>query len=84
MSACPFTEEVSYGIHGERHCVLSCGFWLCMGLSTAALAENADPAPTRLIGGKGGQEPGEKHIIDKMSVGHSHVGKTIEGEVFAR
>jgi hypothetical protein len=69
--------------------VLSCGFLLCLGLSTAARADanaasaademkmKADQSDRR----QGGQKPGGKQLTDKMEADHSQGGKTIKGEV---
>jgi hypothetical protein len=67
--------------------VLSCGFLLCLGLSTAAQADNAaSEADSNLIAeqtdqGQGGQGAGEKQVSKEMPGGDSTGGKTIKGEV---
>jgi len=65
--------------------VVVCGFLLCLGLSTAAQADNAASTADRLKADQsdrrqGGQEAGEKQMKD-MAGGQSNGGKTIKGEV---
>ena len=65
--------------------VLACGFLLCLGLSTAGQADNADTTGDRLKADQsdrrqGGQEVGKKQIKD-MGGDKSEGGKTIRGEV---
>ena len=65
--------------------VVSCGFVLCLGLSTAAQADNAASTADRLKADQsdrrqGGQEAGEKQMND-MEGGQSTGAKTIKGEV---
>jgi hypothetical protein len=65
----------------------SCCFLLCLGLSNAAQAANADSAEDALKAEQsdrrqGGQEAGEKQITNEMKDGLSQQGgRTIEGEV---
>jgi hypothetical protein len=69
--------------------VLSCGFLLCLGLSTAGAgqADNAaSEAASNLIAEQtdrrqGGQDAGEKQVSEEMTGGDSTSGKTIKGEV---
>lgn len=66
--------------------LMSCSFLLCLGLSTAAGADNSAPSADEMKADQtdrrqGGQEAGEKQITDKMRDGQSQAGKTIEGEV---
>ena len=63
--------------------VLSCGFLLCLGLSTAAQADNA---ASELIAeqtdqGQSGQGAGKKLVSEEMPGGDSTGGKKIKGEV---
>ena len=65
--------------------VVVCGFLLCVGLSTAAQADNAASTADRLKADQsdrrqGGQEAGEKHMKD-LAGSQSNEGKTIKGEV---
>ncbi len=67
--------------------VMSCGFLLCLGLSTAGQADNAaSEADSKLKGEQtdrrqGGQDAGEKQVREEMKGGDSTGGKTITGEV---
>jgi len=66
--------------------VMSCGFLLCLGLSNAAQAGNADPTTDEMKADQsdrrqGGQEAGEKQMNDRMEGSASKGGKTIKGEV---
>lgn len=72
-------------VHSKIVGVVVCGFLLCLGLSTAAQADNAASAADRLKADQsdrrqGGQEAGEKQMKD-MADGQSNGGKTIKGEV---
>ena len=63
--------------------VLSCGFLLCLGLSAAAQAENAQDEmkaaqPDHRLGG---QEAGKKQLKDPMKGAQSKGDKTIRGEM---
>jgi hypothetical protein len=65
--------------------VVGCGFLLCLGLSTAAQADNAASTVDRLKAEQsdrrqGGQEAGEKQKKD-MEASESQGAKTIKGEV---
>jgi len=65
--------------------VLSCGLLLCLGLSTAAQADDAASAADKLKVDQsdrrqGGQEAGEQQMNDTQG-GQSKGGKTITGEV---
>lgn len=64
---------------------VSCGFLLCLGLSTAVQADNAASTADRLKADQsdrrqGGQEAGEKQMKDTEG-GQSKGEKTIKGEV---
>ena len=64
---------------------MACGVLLCLGLSTAAQAENAATAADKLKADQsdrrqGGQEPGEKQMHETES-DKSADSKTITGEV---
>jgi hypothetical protein len=66
--------------------VLSCGFLLCLGLSSAAQAGNAAPTTDEMKADQsdrrqGGQEAGEQQMSDDMKGGQSKDGKMIRGEV---
>jgi hypothetical protein len=67
--------------------VVSCGFLLCLGLSTTSQADNAaSEADGKLKAEQtdrrqGGQDAGEKQVSEEMKGGDSTDGKTIEGEV---
>jgi hypothetical protein len=66
--------------------VMSCGFLLCLGLSNAAQAGNADPTTDEMKADQsdrrqGGQEAGEKQMGDEMKGGQSKDGKMIKGKV---
>ena len=67
--------------------VLSCGFLLCLGLSTTSQADNAaSEADSKLKAEQtdrrqGGQDAGEKQVREEMKGGDSTGGKTITGEV---
>ena len=67
--------------------VMSCGFLLCLGLSTAGQADNgASEVVSKLKAEQtdrrqGGQDAGEKQVNEKMKGGDSTGGKTIKGEV---
>lgn len=67
--------------------IISCGFLLCLGLSTAAQADNADSIVDKLKADQsdrrqGGQEAGEKQMKNSdMEGDHSKEGMTIKGEV---
>jgi hypothetical protein len=61
---------------------ITCGFLLCLGLSTAALADNAASTADKLEAdqtgrGQGGQEADEQQMNDNKGV----EGKTVKGEV---
>lgn len=65
--------------------VMLCGFLLCLGLSTAAQADNAASAADKLKADQsdrrqGGQEAGEKQMHETESA-QSTGSKTIKGEV---
>ena len=65
--------------------VLSCGFLLCLGLSSAAQADDTASPADKLKAAQsdrrqGGQEAGEQHMNDVQG-GQSKGGKTITGEV---
>ena len=65
--------------------VLSCGFLLCLGLSSAAQADDTASPADKLKAAQsdrrqGGQEAGEQHMNDVQG-GQSKGGKTIMGEV---
>lgn len=65
--------------------VLSCGFLLCLALSTAAQADDAVSTADKLKADQsdrrqGGQEPGEKQMTDRQG-DQPTGGKTITGEV---
>ena len=65
--------------------VLSCGFLLCLGLSTVAQADDAASAADKLKADQsdrrqGGQAAGEKQMTDRQG-GQPTGGKTITGEV---
>jgi hypothetical protein len=66
--------------------VLSCGFLLCLGLSSVAQADTAASTKDEMKADQsdrrqGGQEAGEKQMSDKMQGSPSNDGKTIHGEV---
>jgi translation initiation factor IF-1 len=65
--------------------VMFCGFLLCLGLSHAAQADDADSAADKLKAdqsdrSQGGQEAGEQQI-NGLEGGQSKDGKTIKGEL---
>ena len=65
--------------------VLSCGFLLCLGLSSAAQADDTASPADKLKAAQsdrrqGGQEAGEQHMNDVQG-GQSKGGKTVTGEV---
>ena len=65
--------------------VLSCGFLLCLGLSSAAQADDTASPADKLKAAQsdrrqGGQEAGEQQMHDVQG-GQSKGGKTITGEV---
>ncbi len=65
--------------------VIACGALLCLGLSTAAQADNSPSTVNRLKADQsdrrqGGQEAGEKQMKN-MEDGQSNGTKTIKGEV---
>jgi uncharacterized protein YdeI (BOF family) len=65
--------------------VLSCGFLLCLGLSSAAQADDTASPADKLKAAQsdrrqGGQEAGEQQMNDVQG-GQSKGGKTITGEV---
>ncbi len=67
--------------------LMSCGFVLCMGLSTAAQAEHA-PSPSdvmktdRIDDRQGFQSDDDKQKNVKMDGSSTEGGKTIKGELF--
>ena len=66
--------------------VMSCGVLLCLGLSSAAQADNAASVQDEMKADQsdlrqGGQEVGEKQMSDEMKGGQSKSGMTIKGEV---
>jgi opacity protein-like surface antigen len=66
--------------------VMSCGVLLCLGLSSAAQADNAASVQDEMKADQsdrrqGGQLIGEKQSSDEMKGGQSKSGKTIKGEV---
>ena len=65
--------------------LMSCGFVLCVGLSTAAQAGNQPSAADETNAGQSdrrqGDQAGDKKMSDEMLAGHSEGGKTIKGEV---
>jgi hypothetical protein len=67
--------------------VLSCGFLLCLGLSSAARAEHA-PAPSDLMktdaqsDRQGFQSDDDKQQNTKMGSNRTEGAKTIKGELF--
>jgi hypothetical protein len=66
--------------------LMSCGFLLCLGLSTSAQAGNAAPTTDEMKADQsdrrqGGQDAGEKQMSDEMKGDQSKDGHMITGEV---
>ena len=65
--------------------LMSCGFVLCAGLSTAALAGNAPSGADEMNASQSdrrqGGQAGDKKMNDEMGAGRSEGGKIIQGEV---
>ncbi len=66
--------------------VLSCGFFLCLGLSHAAQAGDSAPTTDEMKADQsdrrqGGQEAGEKQASDELKGDQSTDSKMIKGEV---
>jgi hypothetical protein len=83
----PLTEEAPMISIPKVVGVMSCGFLLCLGLSTAAQADNAASEVDSKLKAEqtdrrqGGQDAGEKQVSEEMKGGDSTGGKTIKGEV---
>src|SRR5438874_7778291 len=79
------TEEAAMISLSKVVGIVTCGFLLCLGLSTAAQVDKADSPVDRLKADQsdrrqGGQEAGEKQKKD-MEGNQSDGTKTIKGEV---
>jgi hypothetical protein len=66
--------------------IMSCGCLLCLGLSHAALADNAAAVNDEMKADQsdrrqGGQEAGEKQLNDPIKGSDSKGGKTVKGKV---
>jgi hypothetical protein len=86
MYACfTFNKEAPMVLIPKVVGLLSCGFLLCLGLSTATQADDAasaadTPKADQLDRRQGGQEAGVQQMKDREA-GQAKGGKTITGEV---